>query len=147
MSQRDGHSITQTLRKNAHMPRKKTRRVPLSPEDAQKATDEFMLERGRMSIWYEAWYQIRGKAIIEAKEKAHAKWEADQPVIVRWTPKEIAAPASLDSKVKAAGTNKPLRPRGIEAAGVIGLAAVRKRVAERLAKLRAARARSGNRVR
>ena len=129
------------------MPRKKKRRVPLSPEEVQKAEDEFMLERGHMSLWYDAWYQRRGKAIIEAREKARAKWEAVQPLIVRWTPKEIAAPASLASKANAAGTNKLPRPRGIKAAGVIGLAAMRKRLAEKIAKGRATRAKSGKRAR
>ena len=54
----------------------------MTPEEAQQATDEFMLTQGRhMSIWYDAWYEQRGKAIIEAKEKARRISDAKVHVI------------------------------------------------------------------
>ena len=64
------------------MPRTKKKRAPMTPEEAQQATDEFMLTQGRhMSIWYDAWYEQRGSAIIEAKENARRISDAKVHVI------------------------------------------------------------------
>src|ERR1700683_1659422 len=50
------------------MPRKK-KRIPLSREEALRTEDEFMLNYGHLSLWYDGWYNSRGKAIIDAREK------------------------------------------------------------------------------
>ena len=122
------------------MPRRK-KRVPLSREEALKAEDEFMLNNGHMSLWYDGWYNSRGKAIVEAREKARAEWEAQLPVI-RFGSEKVATPVSLDLGAKAARGDKPLGPHGLKAIGVVGLAAMRKRLPKRLAETRAAWARA-----
>ena len=72
------------------MPRKK-KRIPLSREEALRAEDEFMLNYGHLSLWYDGWYNSRGKAIIDAREKALAEWEAQLPT-VRFASKEVQGP-------------------------------------------------------
>ncbi len=119
------------------MPRRKKQSVPLSPKAAQKAEDEFMLKYGHLSLWYDGWYNRRGKAIIEAREKARAEWEAQLPT-VRLASEKLIAPLSANSVTKAARGNNPLRPRGVKAIGVVGFVVMRKRVAKRLAETRAA---------
>jgi hypothetical protein len=130
------------------MPRKK-KRIPLSREEALRAEDEFMLNYGHLSLWYDGWYNSRGKAIIDAREKALAEWEAQLPT-VRFASKEVAAPVSFDSEMKGARGDKPQRPHGLKAIGVVGFAAMRKRVAKKFAKTRAiwakAKARAGNKA-
>ena len=64
------------------MPKTKKARTPITPAEAQRATDELMLAPGGYkSLWYNAWYEHRGKALIEAKEQACHISEANKPVI------------------------------------------------------------------
>ena len=45
------------------MPRKK-KRIPLSREEALRAEDEFMLNYGHLSLWYDGWYNSRDRKSV-----------------------------------------------------------------------------------
>jgi hypothetical protein len=109
--------------------------------------DEFMLKYGHMSLWYDGWYNRRGKAILEAREKARAEWDA-QIAVTRYPSQQIAEAVSLDLEANVASRDKPVHPRGLQAIGVVGFAAMRKRLGKKLAKTRAiwakAKAKAGN---
>ena len=123
------------------MPRKKKRSVPLTREAALKAEDEFMLNYGHMSLWYDGWYNSRGKAIIETRRKALAEWEAHLPT-VRLPSEEMTVPATPAVEGGVSRGDKAKRARGIRGRGVVGFAAMRKHVANDLAKIRAARSKT-----
>jgi hypothetical protein len=102
----------------------------MSPMEAEQAEDEFMLTRGHMSLWYDVWYQRRGGAIIEAKDKAHRESEAKIRIVRSRTP-EAPPPASVASNpislAKSHSSTPPSLPTHHRDADVARQARIRKK--------------------
>lgn len=108
------------------------RKIAMQPEEV------CALLYGDAELFVEARDGRLGMAPIEGRQKARARRKGGAPT-PRSPQQSVAAPPSADGMAKTSRSDESTPLRGLKGRGVVGFAAMRKHVANNLAKKRAAR--------